>query len=102
MVARTSLNDFISCMRSKNFQPAPASDPMNYLFAQPPRVGYICENKFIDERNLQQAAIDAKHTYETRRDISYPRRYEGAPFHSPCLVWPIKHGGESYGVGKIP
>ncbi|POS84295.1 hypothetical protein EPUL_003417 [Erysiphe pulchra] len=99
VIARTSKKNYIRCMRARKVHPAPSTDELSRVFAIPPRHGYVCKGIFFDNQKLQLASQLAQKTGATKRLKKFPKFYEGAPFNSPCLLWPIKTNGESYRTG---
>ncbi|POS85508.1 hypothetical protein EPUL_001725 [Erysiphe pulchra] len=80
---------------------APDTDELNQIFAKPPRNGYMCDKVFFDDNDLQHARVTAQRREETKRSTNFPRRYNGKPFDSPCLLWPINKNGESFTTGRL-
>ncbi|POS83504.1 hypothetical protein EPUL_005003 [Erysiphe pulchra] len=101
VIARTSRNNFIRCMRARKVSPAPDSDELSQIFAKPPRNGYMCDKEFFDDNDLQIALKAAQRMIATKRSLSYPKTYVGEPFDSSCLLWPLNKNGRSYMTGRV-
>ncbi|POS83718.1 hypothetical protein EPUL_005808 [Erysiphe pulchra] len=94
VIARTSKNNHIRCMRASKH---PDADQLSKTFAKTPRFGYICHDVFYDDNYLQRVSqiVQSK---ATKQPKSFFRHHDGAPFYSPCILWPLNTNGISLKV----
>ncbi|POS83863.1 hypothetical protein EPUL_006563 [Erysiphe pulchra] len=92
VIARTSKNNHIRCMRVKKILPAPDIDELSRTFAKPPRNGYKCKEIFFESNYIQRFS----YMIQDQATKWLPRRYDCAPFHSPCFLLPLNENGKSY------
>ncbi|POS84466.1 hypothetical protein EPUL_005951 [Erysiphe pulchra] len=101
VIVETSRKNHIRCMRVRKVRPAPDAIELSQMSTKPIRQGFICLDVFFDDNDLQHARQLAQRIQETRRQSSFPKRYDGPPFYSTCLLWPINKNGESRVIGRM-
>ncbi|POS83622.1 hypothetical protein EPUL_006760 [Erysiphe pulchra] len=98
VIARTSKNNHIRCMRARKASPAPNADEPRKTLAKPTKYGYTCRNKFIDFDYLRQ--ITQKAVTQANKELIIPRYHTGAPFYRACYLVPLKISLEGHHVDK--
>ncbi|POS82596.1 hypothetical protein EPUL_006505 [Erysiphe pulchra] len=94
VIARTLTNNHLRCMRARKVPAAPYADLLSQLPGQRPSLGYMCDGVFYQDKYLQDFIQYVKDLMPNLPK-NYLRHYEGAPFDSPCILWPLNTDGMS-------
>ncbi|POS86195.1 hypothetical protein EPUL_003707 [Erysiphe pulchra] len=86
VVARTLANNHIRCMRTR--KPSFIEQLLQTL-DKTPTTGYLCNNAYYDDSYLLDESKNVKNQAMGNPKISL-RHHNGAPFRSPCILWPLK------------
>ncbi|POS86113.1 hypothetical protein EPUL_001588 [Erysiphe pulchra] len=92
IIAKTMANNYIRCMRAR--KPSFIEKLLPTL-DQTPTTGYLCKSEYYDDSYLQ---IERKKVMsQATKNPEIPlRHYNGAPFRSPCILWPLKKDMQSF------
>ncbi|POS82586.1 hypothetical protein EPUL_006647, partial [Erysiphe pulchra] len=101
VIAKTSRKKFLRCMRARKVSPQLDTTGLDQASTKQLRQGYVCHDVFFDDDNLLLASQFAKKVQLTKKPKSFPKLYNGPPFHSPCYLWPINKYGRSYVIGRM-
>ncbi|POS83201.1 hypothetical protein EPUL_006000, partial [Erysiphe pulchra] len=101
VIAKTSRKNYIRCMRARKVPPTTETVELSQMSAKTIKQGYLCHDVFFDEDDLKYASKSAQKMQKTKRPQGFPKPFNGPPFYSPCLLWPINRIGDSFRIGRM-
>ncbi|POS85980.1 hypothetical protein EPUL_001911, partial [Erysiphe pulchra] len=102
VIVHTFEDGYIRCFKSRNILSASLTNVEHNSMTQLPKSGFTCYHVFFRDSELENARKLAKLSRSANKLKIFPLKYSGHPFHSPCLLWPIKASGRPYTRGKLP